>query len=57
MAIATVNVPEWKWEPETFYITCLFHDLGAMPESIRSTKLSFEFHGVRVYTLNPCTDC
>ncbi|KAL8276102.1 hypothetical protein RQP46_011484 [Phenoliferia psychrophenolica] len=45
VAIAKVNFPEWSWNPESFYLTCLFHDLGAMPASIRATKISFEFHG------------
>ncbi|ORY56809.1 cyanamide hydratase [Leucosporidium creatinivorum] len=45
VAIAKVQFPDWTYDPESFYLACLFHDLGAIPESIKATKLSFEFYG------------
>ncbi|KAH8926762.1 cyanamide hydratase [Atractiella rhizophila] len=44
-AIAEVHFPEWKWDPETFYLSCLFHDLGCTPDNLKATKMSFEFFG------------
>ncbi|KAM0752519.1 cyanamide hydratase [Meredithblackwellia eburnea MCA 4105] len=44
-AIATVQFPEWQWDKESFFLACMFHDLGCTKENIRATKLSFEFYG------------
>ncbi|KAI5479491.1 HD domain containing protein [Pseudohyphozyma bogoriensis] len=45
VAIAKGLFPDWKYDPESFYLACLFHDLGATPENLAATKLSFEFYG------------
>jgi len=44
-AVAQQKFPEWKWDKESYYLSCLFHDLGASSESICSTRLSFEYSG------------
>ncbi|KAK4700673.1 cyanamide hydratase, partial [Phenoliferia sp. Uapishka_3] len=45
VAIVKGNFPEWDWHDESFFIACLFHDIGAVPANIRATKMSFEFYG------------
>jgi len=45
VSIASVQFPDWHWDAESFYLACIFHDLGATPENLAATKLSFEWHG------------
>lgn len=33
------------YDAESFYLACLFHDIGCVPENIKKTKMSFEFWG------------
>lgn len=35
----------WPDFPETFYITCILHDVGTAPTLHTATKMSFEFRG------------
>jgi cyanamide hydratase len=35
----------WPDFPETFYITCILHDVGTAPTLLTTTKMSFEFRG------------
>jgi cyanamide hydratase len=30
---------------ETFFLSCLLHDIGTVPETIKSTRMSFELWG------------
>ncbi|OZJ03286.1 hypothetical protein BZG36_03755 [Bifiguratus adelaidae] len=45
MAIAKTQYPEWRFSPECYYLTCLFHDLATTHKNLRATRLSFEFYG------------
>jgi len=44
-AVARTQFPEWKWDPEVYFITCMFHDIGCTPSNLKATKMSFEFFG------------
>ncbi|EIN05260.1 cyanamide hydratase [Punctularia strigosozonata HHB-11173 SS5] len=33
------------YDAESFYLACLFHDIGCTPANIKKTELSFEFWG------------
>lgn len=37
--------PTWKVDPEEYYLTCLFHDMGLAPKFHLTTPMSFEFQG------------
>ncbi|THX75413.1 cyanamide hydratase [Aureobasidium pullulans] len=45
MAIATQQFPSWKFSPETWLLTCLFHDIGTVDKHTHDTLMSFEFYG------------
>jgi cyanamide hydratase len=45
MAIRKQQFPEWDFSPETYFLSCLLHDIGTAEDEIASTLLSFEFHG------------
>jgi cyanamide hydratase len=48
MAIKNVQYPDWSWNEattETYFLSCMLHDIGVTPENIRKTRLSFEFYG------------
>lgn len=44
VAIALGLFRDWNFDPESFYLACLFHDLGATPKNLGKTKMSFEFY-------------
>ena len=44
-AILHTQFPNWHVSPETYLLACLLHDIGTTPENLKSTLLSFEFHG------------
>eukprot|EP00249_Psilotum_nudum_P009479 c21960_g1_i1 orf=644-1396(-) len=44
-AIAIENFPDLKWDPETFYLASILHDIGCTHAAIRETRVSFEFYG------------
>lgn len=35
----------WDFSDETYFLSCLLHDIGTTEENLRKTKLSFEFYG------------
>ncbi|KAJ3012734.1 hypothetical protein HKX48_006109 [Thoreauomyces humboldtii] len=45
VAMVKGQFPDWDWDAEAFYLSCIFHDLGCIPQSLSATKLSFEFYG------------
>lgn len=45
MAIASQQFPEWEFSPETWLLTCLFHDIGTIDKHTHGTLMSFEFYG------------
>ncbi|KAK8196712.1 hypothetical protein M8818_006879 [Zalaria obscura] len=44
-AITTQYFPSWRYDPATYLLTCLLHDIGTTPSNQSSTSLSFEFFG------------
>jgi len=44
-AIIRQHFPDFSAFTETFFITCLLHDIGTTPKNLEATKLSFEFYG------------
>lgn len=47
-ALVRTHFPEWKFDDEAYYLTCLFHDLGTADRYLSTTKMSFEFKGAIV---------
>jgi cyanamide hydratase len=45
LAIKSHLFPSWAFTDETYFLTCLLHDIGSTEENLKSTKLSFEFYG------------
>jgi cyanamide hydratase len=45
MAITSQQFPKWKFSPETWLLTCLFHDIGTIDKHTHGTLMSFEFYG------------
>ena len=39
------HFPEWRYDAEAYYLSCLFHDIGTAERYLATTKLSFEFKG------------
>ncbi|PLB44807.1 cyanamide hydratase [Aspergillus steynii IBT 23096] len=47
-AIRMQQFPNWIWTErtqETYFLTCMLHDIGLSPEVLHKTRLSFEFWG------------
>ncbi|KAF2685197.1 putative urea hydro-lyase/cyanamide hydratase [Lentithecium fluviatile CBS 122367] len=44
-AIAHKHIPSFIPSLETYFLTCLFHDIGTTPENMQATLMSFEFYG------------
>jgi cyanamide hydratase len=44
-AIAQKHLPSFIPSLETYFLTCLFHDIGTTQENLHATLLSFEFYG------------
>jgi cyanamide hydratase len=42
LAIIKATFPEWEIDEETWYCTCLLHDIGLAEEFHLTTKMSFE---------------
>lgn len=47
-ALVRTHFPEWKYDPEAYYLSCLFHDIGTADRYLSTTKMSFEFKGAIV---------
>ena len=42
------HFPSWVYDNETYYLSCLLHDIGTAERFLASTKMSFEFKGAIV---------
>lgn len=40
--------PEWVFDEETYYLSCLLHDIGTADAYLSTTKMSFDFKGAFV---------
>ena len=47
-ALVRKHFPEWKYDAEAYYLSCLFHDIGTADRYLATTKMSFEFKGAIV---------
>ncbi|KAI9879404.1 MAG: hypothetical protein M1830_008623 [Pleopsidium flavum] len=45
IAIAKQQFPDWYYSEETYFLTCMLHDIGTTAKNLRSTLMSFEFYG------------
>ena len=45
LAIKSQQFPDWKVSDETYFLTCMLHDIGTTHENLRKTLMSFEFYG------------
>ncbi|KAL4863791.1 hypothetical protein BDV12DRAFT_177015 [Aspergillus spectabilis] len=45
LAIKRYLFPDWAFSDETYFITCMLHDIGTTHQNLHATKLSFEFYG------------
>ncbi|KAL4994924.1 hypothetical protein BDV10DRAFT_142720 [Aspergillus recurvatus] len=45
LAIKRYAFPDWTFSDETYFLTCMLHDIGTARENLHATKLSFEFYG------------
>ncbi|THH07605.1 hypothetical protein EW145_g3268 [Phellinidium pouzarii] len=47
-ALVKTHFPEWTYDAETYYLTCLLHDIGTADAFLATTKMSFEFKGALI---------
>jgi len=47
-ALVKTHFPEWSYDAETYYLSCLLHDIGTADAFLATTKMSFEFKGAIV---------
>lgn len=47
-ALVRTHFPQWKYDDEAYYLSCLFHDIGTADRYLSTTKMSFEFKGAIV---------
>lgn len=47
-ALVKTHFPTWQFDEETYYLSCLLHDIGTADAYLTTTKLSFEFKGAIV---------
>lgn len=45
LAIKRYRFPSWNFTDETYFLSCLLHDIATTDENLHSTRLSFEFYG------------
>lgn len=45
MAMAKQQFPDWLRSEETYFLTCMLHDIGTTSKNLRATLMSFEFYG------------
>ncbi|KAF9884028.1 hypothetical protein FE257_002366 [Aspergillus nanangensis] len=37
--------PNWTFTDETYFLSCMLHDISTTPDNLHATRLSFEFYG------------
>ncbi|KAI0038483.1 cyanamide hydratase [Auriscalpium vulgare] len=47
-ALVKTHFPSWVYDNETYYLSCLLHDIGTAERFLATTKMSFEFKGAIV---------
>lgn len=47
-ALVKTHFPSWQYDSETYYLSCLLHDIGTADRFLATTKMSFEFKGAIV---------
>lgn len=47
-ALVKTHFPSWSYDSETYYLSCLLHDIGTADAFLATTKMSFEFKGAIV---------
>ncbi|KAI0028950.1 hypothetical protein K488DRAFT_57489 [Vararia minispora EC-137] len=47
-ALVRTHFPSWSYDPATYYLACLLHDIGTAERFLATTKMSFEFKGAIV---------
>lgn len=45
IAMKRYRFPSWAFTDETWFLSCLLHDIGTTEENAKRTRLSFEFYG------------
>lgn len=45
IAITSQQFPDFKLPEETFFLTCMLHDIGTTDTNLNATLMSFEFYG------------
>ncbi|KAF3492204.1 cyanamide hydratase [Arthroderma uncinatum] len=45
IAIKRYAFPTWVFTDETYFITCMLHDIGTTEENLRASRMSFELYG------------
>ncbi|GAD98665.1 HD domain containing protein [Paecilomyces variotii No. 5] len=45
IAMKRYRFPSWTFTEETYFLSCLLHDIGTTEENLHRTHLSFEFYG------------
>lgn len=45
MTMAKQQFPNWLHSGETYFLTCMLHDIGTTSKNLRATLMSFEFYG------------
>ncbi|OAX78146.1 hypothetical protein ACJ72_07549 [Emergomyces africanus] len=45
LTIKRYRFPSWSFSDETYFLTCMLHDIGTTEENLCKTRLSFEFYG------------
>lgn len=45
IAMAKQQFPDWLHSEETYFLTCMLHDIGTTSKNLRATLMSFEFYG------------
>ncbi|KAJ9201300.1 hypothetical protein DTO164E3_3607 [Paecilomyces variotii] len=45
IAMKRYRFPTWAFTDETYFLSCLLHDIGTTEENLHKTHISFEFYG------------
>ncbi|PGH12177.1 hypothetical protein AJ80_06797 [Polytolypa hystricis UAMH7299] len=45
LAIKRYRFPTWTFDDETYFLSCMLHDIGTTEENLLKTRMSFELFG------------